>query len=315
MTLGRTIFNLLLLIFGLSVGMAYGLHPCTDDWYCACSSPIVIDVGGNGIHLTDAVNGVVFDIAGTGKPIPLAWTVRGARNAFLVLDRNGNGTVDNGKELFGNYTAQPDCEDPNGFLALAEFDKPANGGNDDGVLDNRDSIYQFLRLWIDINHNAISEAEELFPLPSLGVSSISLDYKLSVRRDRYGNRFRYRARVNAEIPPQQTSVGPFAWDIFFATMPPAAEKAQLDPVGTIDGAKSPEQIPTEAAQEIFLRIASCSDVDQELYQKKCSLVHRAVGLDKDDAQLLPKHLFGFHDQLRDMDDEIGNLRHAITTDS
>jgi hypothetical protein len=113
----------LLVIFGLATGVAYGLHPCTDDWFCACSSPIIIDVGGNGIELTDAVNGVLFDIKGNGKLIKLAWTKPGSKNAWLALDRNGNGMIDNGKELFGNFTDQPDCEDPNGFLALAEFDK------------------------------------------------------------------------------------------------------------------------------------------------------------------------------------------------
>ncbi len=264
--------------------------------------------------MTDAINGVVFDIAGTGKPIPLAWTARGSRNAFLALDRNGNGTIDNGKELFGNYTSQPDCENPNGFLALAEFDKTANGGNADGLIDNRDSVYSLLRLWIDANHNGVSEPEELFPLPALGVASLSLDYKESARRDRYGNRFRYRARVNVGSV-LQGDVGKFAWDVFFATRPPAAAKAQPDPVGTIDGAKTPEQIPTEIAQEIFLRMASCSDTDPELYKKKCSLVHRAIGLGNDDVQLIPKHLLNFHDQLRAMDDEIGDLRRATSADS
>jgi len=97
-------------------------------------SPIIIDVTGNGFHLTSARDGVFFDIAGTGKPIQVAWTASGSANAFLVLDRDNSGLITSGKELFGNFTAQPQSPHPNGFLALAEFDKPENGGNGDGVI-------------------------------------------------------------------------------------------------------------------------------------------------------------------------------------
>jgi hypothetical protein len=92
---------------------------------------------------------------------------------------------------------------------------PENGGNGDGVIDSKDFIYHRLLLWIDKNHNGVSEPDELFTLPQLGVETISLKYQTVVRVDKYGNLFRYKAMVNpGDHDSDDPDIGQWGWDVF-----------------------------------------------------------------------------------------------------
>jgi hypothetical protein len=177
------------------------------------STPVLLDVHGNGINLTNADGGVLFDLNNDGTREKLSWTSSGSDDSWLVLDRNSNGTIDDGSELFGNYTQQPSPpsgKTRNGFLALAEYDRAGNEGNGDGLVTASDAVFASLRLWQDTNHNGLSEPAELSSLSSAWLTVIELAYKTSQRTDEYGNRFTYRAKVK---DTQGNQMGRWAWDV------------------------------------------------------------------------------------------------------
>lgn len=163
-----------------------------------CGSPLVVDLDRRGFEFTDVAGGVTFDLDGDGQGERIAWLTARSADGWLVLDRNGNGVIDNGSELFGDFTPQPATAEPHGYLALAVFDTAPEGGNDDGVITAADSVFDALRLWIDADHDGVSQSHELVPLDAARVHEVDLAFVESRRRDRHGNELRYAGRVRLE---------------------------------------------------------------------------------------------------------------------
>jgi hypothetical protein len=163
-------------------------------------SPIIVDIRRNGYRLTSVDDGVRFDLDADGTPELVAWTRAGSDDAFLAMDRNGNGRIDSGAELFGNHTpARADSADlmtANGFEALAFLESPSYGRSvADGQIDASDAAFARLLLWRDLNHNGISEPVELQTAAASGVVAIGTDYKNKKRVDQFGNEFRQKGQI------------------------------------------------------------------------------------------------------------------------
>jgi hypothetical protein len=176
---------------------------------CVTLSPILVDTAGDGYRLTRAADGAVFDLDANGIVAEqIAWTEADSDDGWLVLDRNGNGRVDSGAELFGSRTpayadqAQPLTE--HGFDALLLLEGPSYGPSRvDRVIDARDTVYSRLRIWLDRNRNGVSEADELVPLADAGILAISTEYKENARRDQFGNKFSLMGKMLVQGPEGQ----------------------------------------------------------------------------------------------------------------
>jgi len=136
--------------------------------------PIVLDLDGDGIELTSHANGARFDLLGDGTPVNTAFVTGG--DAFLAIDRNGNGTIDSGKELFGEQNGAS-----HGFAELAKLDS-----NGDGVINRLDNDFDKLVLFRD-NGNGRTEEGELISLEEAGIAEISLGYRNVSQRAAGGN--------------------------------------------------------------------------------------------------------------------------------
>ena len=173
------------------------LFPCllrddpapTKDPAEQASSPLVIDLNGDGVGSYKLKNGVYFDLDNNGFKEKTAWAHY--QDGLLALDLNGNGTIDNGAELFGNHTLLKNGEKAaNGFDALAQYDD-----NGDGIINNKDKVWKKLLVWQDKVNDGVSQADELTAISKTGITAINLGYKNSSTVDENGNKHSQQSTV------------------------------------------------------------------------------------------------------------------------
>jgi len=143
--------------------------------------PLVLDLDGDGIETTIVTGRAHFDHDGDSFSERTGWV--GPDDGLLAMDRNGDGIINDGKELFGNQTILGSGRKAaNGFEALAEFD-----GNGDGRIDSADPAFAQLRVWRDSDGDGFSLPGELHTLDELGIKSINLDSTVTNSSDAQGN--------------------------------------------------------------------------------------------------------------------------------
>jgi hypothetical protein len=161
--------------------------------------------GGSGVDgpdvllpLTSTEDGVNFDLDADGVPERTGWTGRDSKLAFLAMDRNNNGQIDDGSELFGNVTVSGIGS---AFEALQHLNMQQKGGGTRVASINPDEpLYGKLLLWEDSNHNGFSEASELQPVSPL-LTDIGLGYQVRNRADGHGNVLKFRGWARLRTAP------------------------------------------------------------------------------------------------------------------
>jgi hypothetical protein len=172
------------------------IPPSVPDKPPPTDCPVIIDLDNHGFQLTGLEDPVRFDLDASGPAEEIGWTAAGVHNGFLCLDRNHDGAITDGRELFGQVTPLANGQPAKiGYAAMAELDRPALGGNGDGVIDPEDTAFQDLCVWVDSNHDGVSQPEEILTLQEAGIVRLSYDYIETRRQDSHGNLFRYKSKA------------------------------------------------------------------------------------------------------------------------
>ncbi|MCB1557220.1 MAG: hypothetical protein KDJ15_07915, partial [Alphaproteobacteria bacterium] len=190
----------------------------TDNIAEVC--PLVLDLNGDGVSLTNLNDGVRFDMTGDGVAEQTAWVSGG--DGLLVWDRNGDGQINDISELFGSH-------DTDGFTILSAYD-----GNGDGVIDAQDDIWSGLMVWVDSSHDGVSQGGELESVMAHGIAAINLT--TVQEQDHYlnGNLVSHTGSFSYEDGGAGTVVD--AW--FVNEHGAAAQSTTIDPADVLQGEDS-----------------------------------------------------------------------------
>ena len=226
------------------------------------ATPIVLDLDGNGIQTRAAADGVHFDLMGTGTTAKWGWA--GAGDGLLVRDRNHDGVINDGTELYGAATLRADgSRAGNGYAAMALEDS-----NHDGKLNASDAHWKELQLWVDANHDGKTDAGELHGLAEFGI--VELDLAAKVGTDIQNGNLIGLVSSYTKADGSQHAVA----DVWFAkdVAPERADKPAPATLGDLLAAPATELLPTvggaaagrAAATPAGLTLAQRQMMDDEL---------------------------------------------------
>lgn len=136
--------------------------------------PLLLDISGEGIGLTDLNDAVLFDTDNSGTLKRSGWA--DTRTGLLVVD-DGSGQITSVSQMFSEYYAGKRGENgaagdkrfAHGFEALKTEETIV-----DSAINSQDAIWTKLRVWVDASHDAKVGAGELKTLDELGITQINL---------------------------------------------------------------------------------------------------------------------------------------------
>ncbi|MEO5340940.1 MAG: putative Ig domain-containing protein [Magnetococcus sp. MYC-9] len=151
----------------------------------AMVDPLVLDLDGDGLHLTAPSVGPRFDMNGDGHAEPTGWI--GARDGLLVLDQDGDGQIQDIREVVSEWSA---AHVSSSLAALATLDSNRNGW-----VEADDARFGQLRVWVDQNQDGVSAPTELHTLSQLGMTFLGLQLDPGAATVMQGNRVSGSAQV------------------------------------------------------------------------------------------------------------------------